>query len=67
MVDWDYIDSKKGEKEVLDRVKLRFIPLDCDAVAMTVKSPFRDMVDEDAPPLKSGPDMEPYWRRSCSR
>jgi hypothetical protein len=65
LADWKYIDSQKGEKEVLDRVKLGFIPLACDAVAMTVKSPFWDVVDEEAPPLRTGLDMGHPWRRSC--
>ena len=54
MVDWKHIDSQKGVKVILDRVKLRVIPLACDAVARTVKSPFWDVVDEEAPPPNIG-------------
>lgn len=64
MVDWKYIDGQKGVKEVLDRVNLRFIPLGCDAVAMTVKPPFWDVVGVEAPPQKEDAFKGLLWRRS---
>jgi hypothetical protein len=54
-------------KEVLDRVKLRFVPSACDAVAITVKSPFWDVVDEEASPQKEDAFKGLLWRRSDSR